>query len=258
MIRTLILIVITGFVLSVACLATAVAITGPEAIARHGWTWNWDDEHWGWEGPEHAAGPQTTREFAWSGSDRLSLMIPGEVRYVQAAGPAKLTITGPSGLLDRIEVEDGQIGFREGRFRTRGHIEAVLTAPDVKRFEIAGSGHIDVRGYDQDTLDVEISGSGSANVRGRARHAEVSIAGSGEADLEGLAVREAQVDISGSGEARVAPTERAQLSISGSGDIDLLSNPRELNTDVSGSGDIHRRALQAPAAPAPPAPPKAA
>ena len=51
MIRVLIMITVAGFVLSVATLSAAVAIGGPEAIARGGWhmaggDWNWDwDEH---------------------------------------------------------------------------------------------------------------------------------------------------------------------------------------------------------------------
>ncbi|MDB5438171.1 MAG: hypothetical protein JWM33_598, partial [Caulobacteraceae bacterium] len=55
-------------------------------------------------------GPVVTRDFAWSGSPNLTISIPAEVTYVQ--GPAaKMTITGPSAMLDEIEISDGDIKF---------------------------------------------------------------------------------------------------------------------------------------------------
>ena len=59
MIRPLLMIAGAGFVLSVASLSAAVAIGGPEAMSRGGWTilsqdwgdlrWHPEDHHGGWE-----------------------------------------------------------------------------------------------------------------------------------------------------------------------------------------------------------------
>ena len=57
-------------------------------------------------------------------------------------------------------------------------------------------------------------------------------------NLGGLALDAADADISGSGRASMAPASAADLRISGSGEIDLLSHPTKLTSDVSGSGRI--------------------
>jgi hypothetical protein len=259
MIRTLILIIGVGFVMSVACLATAVSIAGPDLIARGGWAWRWHEDGPGWD-VHKASGPQATRDFPWSGGDQLAIAIPADVRYVQADGPAKLTITGPADVLDRIEVRDGRIGFRQGRVVTRESLQVVLTAPGVRRFDISGSGDLKVEDYRQDEISIDLSGSGSAEVRGRAGTVRLDISGSGEADLSELPVQGAEVDIAGSGEAKVRATDWARLNISGSGSVDLIGQPRRVETDISGSGEVNHRdapdAPNAPAAPPPPAPPK--
>ena len=44
--------------------------------------------------------------------------------------------------------------------------------------------------------------------------------------------------IEGSGRATVAPTRKADLEISGDGEVDLTTHPADMHTDVSGSGRI--------------------
>ena len=49
MIRVLTMIAVAGFVLSLASLSAAVAIGGPDAIARGGWMFadrDWSHTHW--------------------------------------------------------------------------------------------------------------------------------------------------------------------------------------------------------------------
>jgi len=252
MIRVLAMIAVTGFLMAVVCISSAVAIAGPDALARGAWGWNWD-EHSDWSHGSSFRGPEETREFAWSGGQRLAVSLPAEVRYVQADGPARLTISGPAAALDNIEVQDGQIGFRNGGFHGRRGLKVTLTAPNVNEFSLSGSGELYIDGYNQDRLSLDLTGSGEAEVRGATKTLKLDIAGSAEADLSGLVTQDADVDISGSGEAKIAPIESARLDISGSGEVDLLTNPARLETDVSGSGSVHHES----GAPRPPSPPTA-
>ncbi len=255
MIRTLTLIAVTGFALSLACLSTAVAIAGPDFVSRGAWAWGAHRDNFGDSG-EAVGGPEATRQFAWDDSRTLSVSIPAEIRYVQAPGPARLNITGPTGLLDRIEVKDGAIHFRDGPFRSRGQrLRIELSAPNVRGFDIAGASELTVENYNQPELKLDMSGSGEARISGRAQTARVDISGSAEADLADLQVQGAEVDISGSGEARIAPTQWAEMDIAGSGQVDLLTNPPQVETDISGSGRVNRSGPRA--VPAPPAPPQA-
>ncbi|MCR5880355.1 DUF2807 domain-containing protein [Phenylobacterium sp. J367] len=249
MIRTLLLIAVAGFFLSLVTISTAVAIGGPDVLARGAWSnWNWDwDDDWDHPAWDHRRngewdsdrGPQATRELVWSGGDTLELDVLADVVYTQAPGPAKLTVSGRKRAVELLRIgSDGRVYLDDHRSRSRLHI--VLSAPDIRTFRLNGSDRLTIADYDQDVLNVEISGNAEVQARGRARLVEVDISGSGEADLGGLQAQIAEVDISGSGEATIAPTEEADLEVSGSGDITLLTQPKRMNTDVSGSGSIRQ------------------
>jgi hypothetical protein len=271
MIRTLAIIALAGFVLSIASFAVAVAVGGPAAITDLAWGNGWGPVRHGHFGPDDRdefaadagadATPTETRELAWTGSDRLEVEIPADVTYTQAPGPAKLVVTGPRRAIDDLVVEDGRISFEHSRRHRRNFGRALtitLTAPDVQRFDLDGSGRLEIRDYRQDKLDVSLAGSGDITARGQAREVNLDIAGSGRADLGQIVAETAEVNIAGSGEATVAPTKRARLDVSGSGDVTLLTPPADLQSEVSGSGTIRQGASASAAAqPAPPAAPAA-
>jgi hypothetical protein len=71
---------------------------------------------------------------------------------------------------------------------------------------------------------------------------KVDISGSGRADFGEVVSRVADAQISGHGDVALAPSEVAKIRISGSGDVYLRSDPRTLDTKISGSGRIHRSA----------------
>ena len=45
--------------------------------------------------------------------------------------------------------------------------------------------------------------------------------------------------VAGSGNADIAPRDEAEIHIAGSGDVNLHSNPRKVETHIAGSGRIH-------------------
>ena len=55
-------------------------------------------------------------------------------------------------------------------------------------------------------------------------------------------MKQLTVDISGSGKVEAAPKDTADVRISGSGDVKLLSRPANLTSKVSGSGRISQAA----------------
>jgi hypothetical protein len=264
MIRVLVMIAVTGFLVSVVTLSSAVAIGGPELItdaARNGWGhWGWSSDDWSdhhdrrWS---RDMGPEGTREVAWSGGDTLDVDVPATITYTQAPGPGKLTITGPQRALDNLEIEDGRISAHHGR--RNAELTIVMTAPAVTRFNMSGAGSLAIEGYKQERLSIDVSGDTEVRAVGEAKGLSLSISGSGQTDLSGLKLGDADVDIDGSGEATLAPTGTANVSISGSGDVTLLTHPSKLESNVSGSGSIHQKdgAVAAPTPPAPPEPPKA-
>jgi hypothetical protein len=266
MIRTFLLIAGASFVLAVACLAGAAALGGHDIVSKgwpKGWVVDFDDgdhgghwRHWqeGPPGPPGADGATATREIAWGGGDELDIDAPADVTFTQSAGPAKLTITGPKDVVDRLTLTGPHLGFGDDDWggpwgghwgRHWGRVTVTMTAPAVKRFAINGDGTLSIAGYDQDQLELDVSGRGDVTGKGKARAVDLSISGDGDVDLSGLPSDSAHADISGSGRASIAPASAADLHISGSGEIDLATHPAKLSSDVSGSGRIVQGASQA-------------
>jgi hypothetical protein len=269
MIRVLVMIAVAGFLVSVVSLSSAVAIGGPELFTDAVWNhwgsrwigsnhFNWSSDDWYDRGSRHGRdnGPQTSRDLAWTGGDSLEVDVPADVRYTQAPGPGKVTISGPEREVSDVELEDGHI-----RFSRHGHhwgdLTIVISAPAVTHFEMNSDGSIAIDGYKQDKLSLDISGSANVIAKGEAKGVELSISGSSSSDLTDLKVTDADVTMQGSGEATLGPTGVANINIAGSGDITLLNHPTKLESNVSGSGSIHQKDGTAAAAPAPPATPPA-
>lgn len=260
MIRALAMVAVAGFVLAIAALSGAFTLGGPDAIARGSWAIVSDNDWDGWGDRHHSPrlGAETTRTLTWTGGDTLKVSVPADVEYIQADGAPSITVSGPQRLVDRVVVEDGRIIDKGGDFGwSHRHVKIRMTAPNINRFALSGSSELAIRNYKQDRLSLDLSGSSEVEATGDVRLLEVEISGSGEVELAGLTTKEAEVDISGSGEATIAPTERANIEISGSGDVTLTTNPKQITSDISGSGDINRRGggEVGPTPPTPPTPP---
>lgn len=244
MIRTLFVIAAAGLVLAMVCFGAVLALGGRDLL-DNGWSIRFE------EGRGLVAadsrdrfdpGPMTERELAWTGADRLSLDLPGEVIFVQGE-PASVRVSGPEALVERVVLDGGRLsleadGRRPLRWRGRERLSVAITAPDVSRFTVNGSGDLDIRDFDQDTIEVRVNGGGDVAAAGRARVATAEVSGSGEIDLSAMALDEARIHVSGSGDIRAAPTEAAEVGISGSGDVRLDHRPARLVQNVRGSGDV--------------------
>jgi hypothetical protein len=244
MIRNLFVIACASLVLAAVCLGGAAMLGGPHFF-RHlhnNWMVRMHDgepirrvEIYG-DG-EAGGGATVSRDLSWGGGDALDIDVPADVQFTQGPGVAKLTISGPKELVDRVELSGSHLQLNDDT-SSDGKLTVVMTAPNVRRFSIAGDASLAISGYDQDELDVDVSGHGDVTAKGKARAARVDISGDGDVDLGALPVGSAEADISGSGRAAIAPASAADLHISGSGEVDLLTHPAKLNSDVSGSGRI--------------------
>ncbi|MFZ4605426.1 MAG: GIN domain-containing protein [Caulobacter sp.] len=260
MIRNLIVIAVASFVLTIICAAGVVALGGRDLV-QHGWTFpanirvsegdRGEDVHIT-VGGQDELGPQTTRDIPWAGGPSLSINLPAEVSYSQ--GPvAKVTVTGPRALVDRVAIVDGGLRFTpeggESRVTVNGHgfnidtvregLKITVVAPAVTKFVLNGSPSLSLTGYDQPELVLEINGSGDVSGTGKTQTLALSIAGSGEAGLAGLQARDASVSVTGSGNAEVLASGAVQVSIAGSGDVTLTAKPASLTSNIDGSGDLH-------------------
>jgi hypothetical protein len=265
MIRVLLMIAVAGFVLSVGAISAAVAIGGPEAVAHGGWSvanghWR-GDSHWDWDDDDDGRratrdwGPESTRTLTWSGADTLDLDLAADVRYIQQAGPATVTITGPTRLVDHVMVRGDTLKYEDrGHHTHRTKLAIVVRAPNIQSFDIAGRNTLVIEGYRQPRLRIDASGAADVTASGEVDDLELDLSGNADAELGALKTRRAEVDIAGSSDAVIAPTDDARLEIAGNGEVRLLTSPKSLSTDVSGSGRVRH---EAPAIPTPPPAPTA-
>jgi hypothetical protein len=192
-------------------------------------------------GPE--PGPTATRDLVWTGGDTLGISIPADVRYQQ--GPqVSLRVTGARGVIDRITVVNGTLRFDRRMMNTGGDLDVMMTAPDITRFRVNGSGELFITGYQQPELSAEINGSGEVRATGATEKLSFTISGSGDGDFSGVTSRDAAVQISGSGDAQLGPSETAEVRIAGSGDAQIA--PRvSADVQISGSGEVTVRSSTA-------------
>lgn len=114
-----------------------------------------------------------------------------------------------------------------------------ITVPMLSAAKLAGSGRM-AFWLDQPsaTLDLTLSGSGALRYEGRAAGLGAYLSGSGNIQLLGEAPN-LDVELSGSGAVRARDllAERAQIELSGSGDVTANAND-SFSVSLSGSGDI--------------------
>lgn len=260
MIRNALIIAGASFVLMLGCFAGVAALAGP-VILNDGWTIPFDHTGNGEFRRSHVAingtkaSPIISRQLAWTG-ETLTVDLPIDVTYVQ--GPvAKIEISGPRAVVDRLRIEAGRISLVDGdsdhdlnvdsltidRNGIRVHSYAdqtriVVTAPKVSSFKLDGSGDLEIRNYNQAAMTLALNGSGDVDASGQTAGLMLATAGSGDAELEELRAANAEIALSGSGNADISASNLVKIAISGSGDVNMNTQPVSETSTISGSGSV--------------------
>jgi len=260
MIRNLLIIAGASFVLMLGCAAGVAALAGP-TIVKEGWTIPFDDDdvtirsrHVTFDGAKPS--PTVSRELAFDG-EALTVDLSVDVTYVQ--GPiAKVEVSGPKAYVDRLRLENGRLSMDDQvrndhnlhgdsltidshgiRVQSNAdRMKIVITAPSVSHFQVDGSGDLDIQNYDQPTLLLAINGSGSVNAAGETKVLTLTASGSGDAELDDLKTLNADVSIAGSGNVDLDASKVVKIAIAGSGDVNLQSQPASETSNISGSGSV--------------------
>ena len=119
-----------------------------------------------------------------------------------------------------------------------GHV-AVLSVNESNpvALRLSGSGALDFDGT-APVVDVDVSGSGDVNLAGSTDRLSADLAGSGGIDAANLPARAGSIALSGSGNVRATINGPADVSVSGSGDVDLYGDVELQRSSKSGSGAI--------------------
>jgi hypothetical protein len=130
--------------------------------------------------------------------------------------------------------------FDEVELGGSGNITAqsMLVNPDRMSLRMSGSGNITVQ-VNTPELESRMSGSGDIKLSGSADKWEASISGSGNLYCFGLNTQRAEVTINGSGDAEVMASKQLTLKINGSGNIKYRGSAN-VDSHINGSGSVSK------------------
>lgn len=183
------------------------------------------------------------RRLAWNGGDTISIAVPSTVHYRGDSGD-EVIVRGPPDVVAHVEIRGGRIVLDcyPGGSRT---VDITLPGRVFHHISLSGSGKVLMENVSQPDLSVTISGSGTLRAQGNVERATITISGSGDARLGDLAVKQLTVKVSGSGDIEAAPKELADIKLSGSGTVRLLTRPAQLRSHIAGSGRIIQPQVEA-------------
>jgi len=238
MVHKLAMVAVAGITISAICLGAGGALEGKDFGRGFGEGMGalFDNDR---PRCENGGGYPTSRTLDWDGSDEASIAIPGHATY-NPGNDDKVHVSGNPVLVPHVRVREGKVEL-DCRMGFNGAHDLTVTLPGrtFKKFSIRGSGNLALNSLNQDRLELTIRGSGSIKADGKVQNADVGIRGSGDINIGQVNAAVVKVEIRGSGNTDIAPTEEADISIRGSGDVNLHSNPKKLETHISGSGRIH-------------------
>lgn len=180
---------------------------------------------------------KSERRWTWNGDDTVDIAVPATVHFRGGEGD-EVIASGSPNAISHIEVRGSRITLNcRGSVGSR-EIDITLPGRAFRHVGISGSGRVVMENVSQPDLTLRISGSGTLRAQGTSDHVTVKITGAGRARLADLATKQLTVDISGSGNIEAAPKDVADIKVSGSGNVRLLSRPSQLRSHVTGSGHI--------------------
>lgn len=190
-----------------------------------------------------ASGSATERHLAWNG-DAIDIALPAIVRYRSGEG-SDIVVRGTPDAIAHVELRGGRLTLNCRWHTLSRDIEVTLPARPLQRMSISGSAKVVMEKLAQPDLRVSISGSGSITAQGAVDSLALTISGAGKARLGEVAAKRLTVEVSGSGDVEASPSDEADIRISGSGRVHLLTRPARLNSKISGSGRITQPPLEA-------------
>jgi hypothetical protein len=133
-----------------------------------------------------------------------------------------------------------------------------VTMPRLRSARLSGSGRLDVLSFEQsEPLDLmlsgsgdlffegeaasivaDLSGSGTLRVAGATERLALNLDGSGSIDARSCSAAQGKLDLDGSGDLRATVHGPVEVSLSGSGDVDLYGGGTIVRLRHSGSGRV--------------------
>jgi hypothetical protein len=232
-----------GFGVGIVALSLAARLGANDLPGFAPWRHHWlfesscrDDE--GGDAKIDAAA--TERHWTWDGGDTVDIAVPATVHYRGGSGDDEVIARGSAAAIAPLWVRNGRIGSSCRSGFGRDDLDITLPGRAFRTLTVGGSYKLIMENVDQPRLDLSVAGSGSVRAQGSSERVNLSIAGSGKAKLAELTMKRLDVNIAGSGNVEAAPRDALNVTIAGSGELRLLSDPPQVHTNIMGSGRVIR------------------
>jgi hypothetical protein len=173
--------------------------------------------------------------------------LSGPINLTLTQGPvASLQVRGEQRLLANVEtVTSGSVLHIRPKgmlFHHREPLQVVLVLPELRQFDVDGSGESSINGFSGEQFKLTMHGSGSVSFSGRYKDLEASANGSGDLTINGGNSEQVALEMVGSGRLTASGSSQTlRASLTGSGDLDaehLASDSVTLTLQGSGSADV--------------------
>ncbi len=165
----------------------------------------------------------------------------GDIELIQSPAHS-VKIDAQANVIDLYEfnVVDGILYIKSDKdcFNSGIRPKLYISLTDLNSLKLSGSGQVSTdSSFQTDRLDVSLSGSGKIFLKGSSVSQEISLSGSGDIDLMEMPTQNCRIKISGSGDCRVNVSKELDVRISGSGDVNYKGNP-VITQKITGSGNV--------------------
>lgn len=233
MIRKLLIVFISGLVLSILLISSAWVVGGDELLKRS----RLGDGWWSFYDGDRSDGPDTVRSFAFDGSKVLKIRMPLTLQFSRG-DKSEMIVSGPARMIDALRWENGELSLGRGGSWPRRGLTVRITAPQFAGLDLRGPGHVELRDLDQPSLVIDTRGPANVDASGKVAKLEIDSRGVGSLDFADVAATDANVEVHGVGNVDISATGNVAAELHGVGNVTLHRKPAHLQAESHGIGGI--------------------
>ena len=192
----------------------------------------------------HGDGSIVTSERTVSNFSGIDISGANNV-YISYAPEVNVSVKGYDNLVAHYitEVRDNKLylHYDNNTIVRNDNIQVYITMPSFDALSLSGSCSINATGSFDNTDKLVVSTSGNGDVNIEDISADVfNISSSGNSNISTLGVKAktATVEVSGSSTVTLSVKNKLDVHISGNGKVSYKGEPTELNTNISGNGNV--------------------
>lgn len=205
-----------------------------------------------------------TKEIPISDYSYISSTLPVDIVYQQSDAPAYLKLDIDQSVIDAVVavVKDSILHLTMKSGVTLGNIAKSTIYTNSKTLKLIastgssdfylkgtvhakrldlrleGSGDFVADNIQCESLALTLSGTGDASLKGQAEAAAYNLDGTGDVDASDLATKNLRVFLIGTGDAKINTSDYLYAVLKGTGDISYQQKPKQVESQVTGTGTI--------------------